>query len=150
MKQLTLLAALFAFGGAAHAQNPYFDLLRSDIRAEKEGIVREVMQLNNEESTTFWPVYRNYEHELTQLNDQKLLLIVDYADSYESMTDRMAEDLMQRAFKLQQDRIKLRKQFFDLMKREVSTTTAVKFFQLEHQLGLIVDLQIVSELPFIK
>lgn len=73
-----------------HAGNnlrAYVELLRSDVRARKVGIITEVMQFTDAEDAKFWPVYRENETELAKVNDDRLALIKEYAVSYDKMTD---------------------------------------------------------------
>jgi hypothetical protein len=60
----------------------YIELLRSDVRAKKTAVMAEVMGFNDEEAAKFWPIYREYELELSKLNDRKLAGIKDYAQNY--------------------------------------------------------------------
>ncbi len=69
----------------------YVELLRSDIRAQKVAIITEVMQFTEAEDAKFWPVYREYETELAKINDDRIALIKQYADSYTSLTDATAD-----------------------------------------------------------
>src|SRR6187549_2502214 len=50
----------------------YVELLRADIRAEKVGIITELMAFTEAEDKAFWPIYREYDTELMALNDEKL------------------------------------------------------------------------------
>jgi hypothetical protein len=143
-----LLAFLTASG--TQAQEQYLELLRSDVRTERVAIITEAMQLSEEEAGVFWPIYRNYEFESSQLGDRRIQLIKDYAEFYENMTDDVAKDLVQRALKIEEDRTKLRKKFFDQFRRELPATIVARFFQIDNQLNLLIDLQIAAELPLVK
>ena len=43
----------------------YFELLRSDVRTAKVEILTEALDLSDAEAAAFWPVYREYETELS-------------------------------------------------------------------------------------
>jgi len=151
MKRLGLAVTLtLLFAPAAHAQEQYLELLRSDVRAERVAIVTEAMQLTEAEAAVFWPTYRNYEFESSQIGDRRVQLIKDYAEFYENMTDEKAKELIKRAFKIEEDRTKLKKRFFDRFERELPATTVARFFQIDNQLNLLIDLQIAAELPLFK
>ena len=96
------------------------------------------------------PVYREYVFELTKLGDARIALIKDYAQHYKSMTDEKAKELMKEVFKLEGKRTKLKKRYFKKLDRVLASKTVAKFFQLENQINLLIDLQIASELPLIK
>jgi len=57
----------------------YVELLRSDLRAQKVAVITEMMQFTDAEDAAFWPVYREYERDLTKINDERLALVKEYA-----------------------------------------------------------------------
>lgn len=130
--------------------DPYVELLRSDVRAKKVAIIIEVMKMTDEESSIFWPIYREYELELNKLLDARLALIKDYASTFDSMTDEQAKDLADKVFKMEEQRTKLKKKYFDEVAKALSPVIAAKFTQVENQLNMLIDLQIVTNLPLIK
>jgi 1-aminocyclopropane-1-carboxylate deaminase/D-cysteine desulfhydrase-like pyridoxal-dependent ACC family enzyme len=128
----------------------YTELLRSDLRAQKVAIITEVMQFTEAEDTKFWPVYREYEAELAKINDDRMALIKDYADNYAALTDVVADKLARRALDLEARRHALRTTYYDRIKLAVSPKTAARFMQVEHQILLLLDLQIAASLPLAK
>ena len=128
----------------------YVRLLRTDLKARKEAIIREEMQLNDQQAAVFWPIYRNYESEQTKLGDEKLAIIQDYAQNFLTMSDPKADQLAQRVMTLDDQRLALRKKYYELLKKSLPTILVVRFFQVENQLQLILDLQIASNLPIIE
>ena len=131
-------------------EQAYIRLLRTDLKAKREQIVKEVMQLNDQQSAAFWPIYRNYDAEQTKLSDEKLAIIQDYAQNFLTMTDPKADQLAQRVMTLDEQRLALRKKYYELLKKALPTVIVVRFFQVENQLQLILDLQIASNLPIIE
>jgi hypothetical protein len=51
---------------------------------------------------------------------------------------------------LDEKRMALRETYYASMKKALSSTLAVHFFRVEHQLQLIVDRQIAASLPIIE
>jgi hypothetical protein len=128
----------------------YIRLLRTDLKAKKEQIIKEAMQLNDQQAAAFWPIYRNYDAEQTKLGDEKLAIIHDYAQNFLTMSDPKADQLAQRVMALDEQRLALRKKYYELLKKALPTVLVVRFFQVENQLQLILDLQIASNLPIIE
>jgi hypothetical protein len=128
----------------------YMDLLRSDVKAQKVQIIGVMMQFSPDQASTFWPIYKEYDVSLTKLGDQRLAIIKEYAANYDSMTDAKADDLIERSIALETDRNALLKQTYEQVKNKIGAKEAARFLQVEHQLLLIIDLQIASELPAIK
>lgn len=128
----------------------YIDLLRADVKSEKVQILTAMMQFTPDEAATFWPIYQSYDADLTKLGDQRVALIKEYAENYDSMTDEKADELAQKTFALMSDRNALLKNCYEQVKSKMGAKTAARFVQVEHQLVMIIDLQIASELPAVK
>jgi hypothetical protein len=128
----------------------YIQLLRADLNASKRTIIKESMQLDENQAAAFWPLYNQYDVEQTKLGDQKLVLIQDYAHDFLTMTDAKADQLAHRAMEIDDQRLALRKKYYDLLKKALPTVLVVRFFQLENQIQSIVDLQIAANLPIIE
>jgi hypothetical protein len=152
-KALAVLVATIAvaiFTTPALAQEQYIELLRSDIKTQKVAVVTDVMQFSEADAEIFWPIYREYDVELSALGDQMLAIIKDYAANYDAMTDEKANELMNQAFKLDEKEHSLRKKYFKKVKKSLGAITAAKFMQVERQIGLLIDVQIASEMPLVK
>jgi hypothetical protein len=128
----------------------YIQLLRADLKTSKRALIKESMQLDEKQAAVFWPLYNQYDVEQARLGDQKLALIQDYAHDFLTMTDDKANQLANRALELDDQRQTLRRKYYDLLKKALPTVLVVRFFQLEGQLQLILDLQIASNLPIIE
>ena len=127
----------------------YIQLLRSDVRQQKDEIMGAVMLLSAADAAKFWPIYSEYETELTKLNDQRIANIHEYAVNYAQMTDAKADELVQNAMAYQKQRGELLAKYYDRVKQELGAITAARFIQIEHQLLSIIDLRIAAELPIV-
>ncbi len=161
MRHLIVTLVLIAAGAAAVGgkQSPseredkslnlaaYAELLRSDIRAQKVAILTEVMGFTEKEDTAFWPIYREYDLEMSKLGDERLALIREYAAGYPALTDEIATTLATKAIDLASRRTAALNTCYEKVKTALSPRTALRFLQVEHQLQLIIDLQIAASLP---
>ena len=125
----------------------YIKLLREDVRSEKSAVVSAVMQLDPDEAAKFWPIYRDYDAELSKVNDLRVANIEEYSRTYNQLTDAKADELIHNAMAYQKQRGELLAKYYDRVKQEMGAITAARFVQVEHQLLLIIDLQIASSLP---
>jgi hypothetical protein len=66
------------------------------------------------------------------------------------MTEPKAKELADRAFKIDENRIKLRRDYYKKVEKAIDSTTAARFAQVERQIGLLIDLQIAAEMPLIR
>jgi hypothetical protein len=83
--------------GSNTASETDIKLLREDIRSERKRLVAANMPLTDTEATKFWPIYDQYAAEVSKLGDTRVALIKEYAQSYDTMTDAQANDLMSRS-----------------------------------------------------
>lgn len=125
----------------------YIELLRKDVRQQKAEIMGSVMVLSADDAAKFWPIYNQYDAELTKLNDQRVENIKEYARTYTQMTDEKADELIQKSLAYQKERAELLARTYSKVKDALGAITAARFAQVEHQLLLLIDLQIVSSLP---
>ena len=125
----------------------YAELLRSDVRLQKVAILTEVMGFTEAEDAVFWPLYREYDKELSALGDERAALIADYARHYDALTDEVADRLALKALDLEARRQAVKAKYYDRVKKVLPPKTALRFLQVEHQLQLLIDLQISSSLP---
>lgn len=156
---MPLLAGTIAFSQAPSSQEDfdaremnfraYALLLRQDVKAERKQIITDIMQLDEADAAKFWPIFDQYDAELTTIGDDRLQLIVDYARNYQHLTDEQANSLMNRGFDLEARRALLKKKYFDEMKTALSATQAARFFLIENQMQHIIDLQISAQLPVV-
>jgi hypothetical protein len=128
----------------------YIELLRRNVRQEKSEIMGSVMVLSAQDATKFWPIYSEYDAQLAKLNDQRVENIKEYARTYDQMTDEKADELIQKSLAYQKQRAELLAQTYDKVKQALGAVTAARFAQVEHQLLLIIDLQIASSLPLVE
>ena len=147
---VTLVTALVGVAAPSFAQSDIIELLRSDIATQKKALMTQAMNMTEAESDVFWPIYNEYQNELRKIGDERIALIKEYADSYESMTDETAADITKRAIKQQEDRLKLYKKYNGKLAKAVSPRFAARWVQTEHAINTMIDVQIASEMPLMK
>jgi hypothetical protein len=128
----------------------YINLLRQDVKKDKVSILTELMELTPEQAAKFWPVYNEYDKELTRLGDERIALIRIYAENYGSMSDQKVSEIGRKVLDLEAKRTDLKKRYFDRMSQAVSPKVAGRFLQIENQLLMILDLQVSSMLPIVE
>ena len=128
----------------------YVNLLRADVRKQKTAIMGAMLELSPDEAAKFWPIYNEYDAELTKLNDLRLANIQEYARNYDNMTESKADELIQKAFDYRKQRSELLSKYYGRVKESLGSIQAARFVQIEDQLLMIIDLQITSELPVVE
>lgn len=135
---------------ASETPEKYLELLRSDIRTEKVAILTEALDLPEAQADAFWPLYREYDTELTSLLDRRVSLIKSFAEKYGTLTDADADEMAKEFFALQSDRNKLRQKYYGKIAKATSSVVAARFVQVENVIGMLIDLNVAAELPLLE
>lgn len=77
-------------------------------------------------------------------------MIKEYVENLDTMTDSKAAALMTGNFDLQERKLALRHKYYEMVSKALSPIKAAKFMQIESQLVGMLELQISSNLPFIR
>jgi hypothetical protein len=128
----------------------YVELLRSDIRKSKSKVVGQVMQFDADQAAAFWPIYKQFEADLSKIGDRTAAAVKNYTDNYFQMTDDLADHLANEVLTVEQERNDLKRQYYQKFKKALDPITAARFLQVENQLERLVDLQVASQLPVIQ
>ena len=126
------------------------ELLRRDLRAQKKQIVAANLSLTPEQATKFWPVYDQYIAEQTKIHDQKYAVIKEFATSWGTISDAQAEDLTNRALAVDAQVTQLRIKYMPSFLKVLPGKQVATFFQIDRRLQMMVDLQLMSELPLVQ
>lgn len=127
----------------------YIALLRRDVRQEKAEIMGSMMVLSAQDAAKFWPIYSEYDAELSKLNDQRVANVKEYAQNYNQMTDEKADELIQKSVEFRKQRAELLAKTYGQVKQALGASAAARFAQVEDQLLLLIDLQIATSLPIV-
>ena len=154
MKKLLLgitvaLLTLALTSTSTSAQEDLLELMRADLRADKVAILTDAMALREAEGDAFWPIYRDYDNELSRVVDRRIALLKSYADAYPEVSEEKAAEIAATWFKIQEDTTKLLKKYHRKVENAVSAGIAARFIQVENQIGLLLQLQAAAEIPLI-
>jgi hypothetical protein len=126
------------------------DLLRKDLRSKKKQLVAANMKLTDAEAEKFWPIYDQYTAELVKINDTKYGLITRYLQTYTTMTDAEADGYMKSWTSVDESVAQLRLKYMPTFRKVLSAKNTLLFFQLDRRVGLMIDLQLASQIPLIE
>jgi len=125
-------------------------LLRQDLRSKKKQLIAANLTLSDAEAMKFWPVYDQYTDELVKINNEKYAVIQDYAKNWGTMTDAQALDLTKRSLDEEAKVTALRAKYVPIVNQVLPGTKTATFFQLERRIGMMIDLQLASQIPLVQ
>ena len=124
-------------------------LLREDVQAVKDEVIRHTMQFTDAESAAFWPVYREYSQEQHVIAGKRFSIITEYAQNLDKMEDEKASSLTKRFFQIEDEAQALRRKYFPKFEKTLGAKRAAKFYQVDNRLTMIMNIQLASEIPLI-
>lgn len=124
-------------------------LLRSDIQGAKNQIIADTMQFTDAESTAFWPVYRDYARDQQVIGDERVQLIKDYAQNYDTLDDNKARDMVQRMINIEDKTLNMREDYWPKFMKALGAKRAAKFYQVDNRITLIINVQLTTNIPLI-
>ena len=151
MKILSLVIGLCVMASTGYAkEEAYIGFMKKDVTVVKKGIIATVMNFTDGEAAVFWPVYKNYQLELDKLNDSRHELLQEYKAIRGSLSEEMAEVMVTQSFDLTERELQLKRKYHKKFNEVIFPSRVAKFFRIEHQVGLMVQLQIASRLRLIR
>jgi hypothetical protein len=125
-------------------------LMRQDIRSERKKIVAANLPLTEEEAVKFWPTYDRYVVEHSKIYDIRYALIKEYAQNYDTMTGEQANSFIKRWTATEEQMAQLRLKWMPEFEKVISPKKTAMFYQIDRRLGLMVELQLSSQIPLVK
>lgn len=126
------------------------EIFRESVLANKKLVIAENMKLTSSEAEKFWPVYEQYQKELSKIADQKLALIKKYAKNYRTMTDELAVELLDNYMSIEAQRLALQSVFVPKFKKVLPPIKVTRYFQCENKVAAIVNYELAAGIPLIK
>ena len=122
---------------------------RTDLQAAAADVMAKGLTLTAEQAAKFWPMFEAFQKEQKAVIDEQLKSLVQYEDTYQTMTDAdalaYANSLLQRDQKIHELRLKYLAKFQEV----VSARVAARAIQLDRRLGLVGQVKISSQVPLI-
>jgi hypothetical protein len=150
---ITITLAMLAMSSlcGAQSQEPtlssVIEVARAGMQADRATIITAAMNFNDKDAAVFWPIYRRYEYERSTLDDRRVTVIKEYTEKYSTMTDTDAKGMAERMFDCDSRLAALKKSYFKKFNKALPALTVTKFFQLEHRIDLMMDMQVESSFP---
>jgi hypothetical protein len=124
----------------------FLQLLRYNVKIKREQLTSEVLEMNEVSAETFWPMYREYEVELSRIYDERLSLMRSYEENWSVLNAARSDECARKTLALEARRTRLRSKYYRRLSHILSPVAAVKFLQIEGQLLSALDAEIASRL----
>ena len=138
---------LLGSSGALTMTDADIQLMRQDLRAQKQKLIAQNLPMTESEAVKFWAVYNRYSSDLRQINDEKYRLIRQYGDEWTTMNDEQALIYIRRWLEVDDQAHQLRSKYVMDVSQALPGKKASTFFQLDRRISMMIDLQLASQLP---
>ena len=108
------------------------------------------MQLTEEEQKVFWPLYDDYQAELSKIEDQQIALITMYAENYQNLTDEKAQKILDQFLAVDDKALKVSRAHAKKFLKVLPAKHVARYFQVENKLDAIVNYDLARGIPLVK
>ncbi len=124
-------------------------LIQSAFGKDKKMLVDAYMDLPESVAPGFWTVYQTYEEERKLISRERMKIINDYLEQFETLGEEQADDLAKRSVTNDIALSKLHSKYYKKFKKVSSALDAAKFLQIDTYIHNTIRNAMQQELPFI-
>lgn len=121
MKNLFIVLLTLGVCGQMFAQRPPKHA-KEKIQAVKIAVFTEELELTPKEAEKFWPLFNEYEGKLRTIDRE----IRKMSAELETKSDKEIEAVMEKRFKLQEEKINLEREYYEKFKKVISLQKIAK------------------------
>ncbi|MEN6317491.1 MAG: hypothetical protein ABFD82_01880 [Syntrophaceae bacterium] len=125
-------------------------IVKEKIQADKKLFIAVNMHLSEAEDKVFWPVYESYQKNLGKITERTKKLINDYAKNYVTMDNEMAKKLVNDMLVLENDRLKLKKDYLPKFRKVLPEKKVARYYQLENKILAVVSYELANVIPLME
>jgi len=131
----------------AQQENDLIEVIRGQIKKDRQAVVAANMTLSATQSENFWPLYRKYHDERDGLIDRRIALLTEFRDNRMGMTADQAKQILYDALNLEKDIGKLKRKYASKFEKVLSPRATLRYYQIENKLDTIIDYELASVIP---
>ena len=153
MKKVSfILVTMFLFTGLIKAQTnkEEVDIMQAAFGMEKKAMVAEFVRVDAAQKDAFWKLYDEYETQRKAYGKERIDLLEQYNNNYESMADETADAWMKRVLDLGKKTDALLLSYYKKVKKATNPINALQFYQVEMFILSGIRNQVMGELPFVE
>ena len=145
-----LLLSLLASASAFAQERSLQEVAVAVASAERKAIIADRMQLDEEESREFWPIYNEYLDAHQALDEKLGELLRTLAREFETLDDETADRLLEDYHEFREERLALRWKTARKLRKKFGAKRAGRFYQIENKLDTMTDMELVKAVPLVR
>ena len=147
---LILVASIFTSVAFSQSSTEEVDLMQAAFGMAKKDIVSAFVQPSTAQSDAFWTLYDAYETQRKVLGKERIVLLEQYAEQYETLTSEQADAWTTKALALQKKTDKLIATYYKKVKAASDGLVATQFYQVESYILTGVRIELLDGIPFVQ
>jgi hypothetical protein len=149
---LTLMAAITMWFVSPVVAQDNMQILRDKIKADKKLLVAANMELTESEAKGFWPVYEEYQKELTAINQRIGKLIESYAADYRAntLTDEKAQKLIDELVAIEKADGGLQATYAPKLSKVLPPKKVARYLQIENKIRAALKYELAANIPVVQ
>lgn len=142
-------ATLLGLAAAATAQTvkETLEVTRQAIESQRRVLVSGALPLTDAEGDAFWPLYDAYEKERRPLDEQANKLVDEFLAKGATLTDAQARAMVDNALKVDEGRLRVRREFMERMAKAIPPRKLARFYQIDNKLDSVVRADLAKQIP---
>ena len=127
-------------------------ILRDKLKADKKLLVSANMELTESEAKGFWPVYEEYQKELTAINQRIGKLIESYAADYRAntLTDEKAKKLIDELVAIGKAEAELQAASVPKLSKVLPAKKVARYLQIENKIRAALKYELAANIPVVQ
>jgi hypothetical protein len=152
MKKYLLIVAVLLMASFVKAQSnkEEVELFQAAFGMDKKAVVAEFVKPSEAQKDAFWKLYDEYETQRKIYGKQRIALLDQYAEQYQTMTSEQADSWSKKVMDLQTKTDKLIVSYYGKIKKISDGIVATQFYQIENYILAGIRAQILDEIPFLE
>jgi hypothetical protein len=152
MKKYILIIAVIFLASFAKAQSnkEEIDLVQAAFGMDKKAAVAEFVKPSGAQKDAFWKLYDEYESQRKELGKQRIALLMEYADHYQTLTNEQADAWAKKAIELQKKTDNLISTYYGKVKSASDGIVALQFYQVENTILAAIRSELLQGIPIVQ
>ena len=152
MKKYFLIIAALFLASIAYTQSntEEVDLMQAAFGMGKKDIVSAFVNPSASQSEAFWTLYDEYESQRKGLGKDRIALLEQYAQQYETMTSEQADAWTTKVIALQKKTDQLISTYYKKVKGISDGIVATQFYQVEYFILTGIRMELLDAIPFVQ
>ncbi len=147
-----LMATVVFAQGSYKQHKEQIELTRWSIQSERRAAVANNLELSEQESKSFWPLYDDYRAAMSKVGERTIKLITDYADAYSknNLSNDQALQMVNDYLSIESDKLKVKKRYLKRFQSVLPPKKLARFFQIDNKMDTFINASIAKEVPLVE